>query len=154
VKRENRVSTEKHRPGYRPYVAGSIALGVVGVLVLAGLLFRAPTAEAESIGTLMGEFSLDKPFGMQPTMMQVYQSMVLAAGLLMLGLGFLNLWLPCRDDPDLMRRLILINSVVVGLIVLVYAFNGVSTIFAPLAIAEICFLAALFRSRTAVDSSS
>ncbi len=147
------MSNETQSPGYRPYVAGSFALGVVGVLVLAGLLFKAPTAEAESIGTLMGEFSLDKPFGMQPTMMQVHRSMVLAAGLLMLGLGFLNLWLPCRDDPDLMRRLILINSVVVGLVVLAYAFNEVSTIFVPLAIAEICFLAALYRSRTATDPS-
>ena len=147
------MSNETQRPGYRPYVAGSFALGVVGVLVLAGLLFKAPNAEAESIGTLMGEFSLDKPFGMQPTMMQVQRSMVLAAGLLMLGLGFLNLWLPCRDDPDLMRRLILTNSVVVGLVVLVYAFNEVSTIFVPLAIAELCFLAALYRSRTATDPS-
>ena len=128
------VSDSTQKTGYRSFVAGSVALIVVGVLVVTGLLVRIATPEGESITVLMEEFSFDQPFGLQSTMMEIHQSMVLAAGLLMVGLGFLNLWLPSRDNPVLLRRLILVNAVVGGLLVLIYAVGKVSPVLLPLLI--------------------
>jgi hypothetical protein len=146
------VSDSTQKTGYRSFVAGSVALIVVGVLVVTGLLVRIATPEGESITVLMEEFSFDQPFGLQSTMMEIHQSMVLAAGLLMVGLGFLNLWLPSRDNPVLLRRLILVNAVVGGLLVLIYAVGKVSPVLLPLLIAELYFVAAVYQSRAKADA--
>ena len=150
------MSLETERGSYRLFVAGSIALSAVGVLLLAGFLLRSSAGEAEAIRTLMEEFTLDEPLGLRPSMLDFHRAMVMAAGVLLLGLGIANLLLlwPTPGDPGLLRRLILVNVVMVGLLLLIFGLNKASQVAIPLGIAEACFLGALFRSASEIEPES
>jgi hypothetical protein len=142
------MTPETERGGYRLFVAGSVALSAVGALLIAGFLLRSSAAEVETIRTLMEEFTLDEPLGARPSMLDLYRAMVIATGTLLLGLGVANLSLlwPTPGESSLLRRLILVNVVMVALLLLVFALNKASQEAILLGIAEACFVGALFRS--------
>lgn len=140
-------------PGYRLFVAASWSLILVGGLHTLGHFAGRPTdPAAEQVFAAMAGYHLPLPFGMEPSVLDVFRDLSLTMAITLVGLGVQNLlvaWYP-KVSPPLLRRLAGGTLVVVGALVGLKAFYRISPPLALLTLVEVLFLLAWLRLRAQV----
>ncbi len=143
---EGRVSSRLTR-GRRLFAAASVGLGMVAGLHAIGL-FIGPS-RAAGIEAAMRAFALDMGPGPQPSMWDVHATLNLALPIALLGIALSNLTILALASPvpGLIRRLTLLDLVIVGALVALHATYGVLPPVFTLGAVELLFLASLLLQR-------
>lgn len=139
------------QPGRRLYVAGSIALILVGALHTWGQFAPSPSDPALSaVLTMMRGVRLELGLGMQPSVYDIFRSLAFTMSITLVALGAFGL-IVARADPSarLLRAAILTSTIAVGALVVLQALYRIPPPLISLAVVELLFLAALVRAAQA-----
>ncbi|MCI0432744.1 MAG: hypothetical protein L0271_03725 [Gemmatimonadetes bacterium] len=136
--------------GYRLFAAASVGLGVVAGLHMLGHFAAQRDAGSSAIANAMRAHGIDMGLGLRPSMWDVHTSLsiTMSIGLLALALTNLTIIALAGGVPGLIRRLTLLDLVMVGALVALFATFGLLPPLLTLAAVELLFLASLMQQRS------
>jgi hypothetical protein len=145
------VATVTQR-GARLFTAGTFALLVVaGLHTLGHFSTRAPDPMGGSVLEQMRQYRVDVGLGQQPSLMDIQQSLSLTMTILLVGVGLINLSMVALagDVRGVLRRLTMLNLLIVGSLVILYGWYRITPPFVTLFAVELLFVASLLVQRAA-----
>jgi hypothetical protein len=134
------------RRGRRLFTVASIALIVVACLHAIGHFSPPPSdPAARALLAAMRAYRIPLGLGMQPSILDIQQSLSLTMAITLLWLGLQNLAAAAADGAagQVVRRLNVISVLGVGTLVGVFGFYRIPPPFTTLAVVEVLFLLAL-----------
>lgn len=141
------MATLIFKRGNRLFASGSIALILVAVLHTIGHFAPAPENDAAlaAVSEAMQGYRFDMGMGMQPSLMDILQSLSLTMSITVLFLGIYNLLTLslAGNHARLVRRLTLLNVLAVGALVGLYAYSRIPPPLISFAVVEAIFIVAL-----------
>lgn len=138
--------------GNRLFAAGSIGLIITSIFHTIGH-FAPPPINDPALTTAkeaMRAFRFDFGLGMQPSIMEIFDSLGLTMSITVFFLGIYNLTTLslAGNNSKLVRRLILLNVLGAGALVALYAFYRIPPPLISFAAVEVLFILALIVPNT------
>jgi len=136
------------RKGRRLFSGASIGVAIIGLLHSIGHFVGPKDSALQAVEAAMESYHMDMGLGFLPSLYTIFIALSLTFSLLFWGIATFNLVVASSDDatPALLRKLALVNAIVMGVLTGLYFYHRILPPFVTIAVVFVLFAVAAMRT--------
>ena len=136
------------RKGRRLFSGASIGVAIIGLLHSIGHFAGPKESALQAVEAAMASYHMDMGLGFLPSLYEIFVSLSLTFSILFWGIAAFNLVVASSDDvtPALLRKIAIVNAVVMGMLTGLYFYHRILPPFVTIAVVFVLFAIVAMRT--------